>query len=290
MPQFNGIGGATTGATATINGRLCTQYTIPSDPVTGVWLSGNDICRADFKTGAKWEFTNNVAVNPGYFSNAGWGCPAQQCNKMVDFVIVLDESGSIVASDFGRMKTFAQQFANLYTFGVQQTGMGLVMFSTTARVAVGITFIKASFINGVSAVGQARQETCITCGGQAAYNLLLSGGRGVTRVIVVLTDGVNNIGTTTQLTQTFNNIKNSGTYVFSIGVGTGVDQAQIQGLASSGLAGVQTSFPNVPSFSALSGILDQLVQATCVNLQGNPCGPTCRGFCSWCNLCVPLCL
>ena len=53
-------------------------------------------------------------------------------------MLVLDESGSIDATEFGQEKAFAYSIANSFNFGPTATQMGVVMFATNARVAVAL--------------------------------------------------------------------------------------------------------------------------------------------------------
>jgi hypothetical protein len=62
-----------------------------------------------------------------------WNCPQQQCNRMIDFMLVFDESGSIDRNSFNQEKTFAEAIATSYTFSPQHVAMGLVLFDTNAR-------------------------------------------------------------------------------------------------------------------------------------------------------------
>jgi hypothetical protein len=282
MPQY--FGGTANGAAININGRQCTPRTITGNPVTTIWVDGSsNICRALYTGGKTIDFTNNAAVDPTAFTAIStWGCPAQQCNKQIDFVLVFDESGSIDSNSFRLMKSFAQDIARSYTFGPTNTGMALVMFSSNARSAVTMTFIQASFVNGVSGVTQRGGSTCIGCGLDQGRAELAARGRGTTsKVFIVLTDGQNNVG---DFQSAVTVAKNARITIFAIGVAQAVP-SEINFIAST-IAGVQTSFPSIPSFAQLSGIVNNLVIATCIDIPGNPCGAACKGFCSCGGNCV----
>jgi len=71
----------------------------------------------------------------------------------------------------------------------------------------------------------------------------------------------------------------------TIGVGPLVDSAFLTNMATV-IPGVTTSFPAVPNFSSLQGIVNSLVISTCINIPGSPCGQGCQGFCSCQGTCV----
>jgi uncharacterized protein YegL len=271
LPQY--YGGSPTGNTLSINGRTCNEQTISGNPVAKIWTDGNGICRALYTNGKTVDFTQNGALNAAVFNDvANWGCPQQTCNKEIDFVLIFDESGSIDGNSFRLAKNFAQDIGRAYVFGSQNTGMALVMFSTNARTAVQITFIQASFINGVGGVTQRGGSTCIGCGVDQARSEIAARGRsGVQPVFIVMTDGENNVG---DFRTSVNNAKAARVIFFAIGVAQ-ANTAQIQFISST-ITGVQTAFTSIPDFSYLSTIVNNLVIATCVDIPGNPCGSLAR--------------
>lgn len=100
----------------------------------------------------------------------------------------------------------------------------------------------------------------------------------------MLTDGMNNVDVA-QFPSVLATVQAANVLIFAIGVGPFVNAQEINGIATV-VPGVTTSFPAVPNFSSLQGIVNNLVIATCVNIPGTPCGPTCLGFCSCAGVCV----
>jgi len=134
----------------------------------------------------------------------------------MDMFLVFDESGSIRDSAFTTEKNFAISIAQSYVFGTQNVGMGLVMFDDDARTITSETYNQQSFINAVNSVVQGKGNTCIGCGIDLAQAWLDCCGRsGVQDVIIVLTDGQNNIG---DCIQSADDAKASGTLIFTYGI------------------------------------------------------------------------
>jgi hypothetical protein len=286
IPTYHSDGLNPTGNTMTINGQSCSEYqtTNAGDPVSFLWTNtANGLpCRAVNITGTTIDFSNFAPLNAGSFAAFnGWNCPAQQCNRLMDIALIFDESGSIIPTDFVKEVQFGASVAQNFVFGPNAVGMALIQFSGSARLTIQVTFIQQSFLNAMNAVIQLGGATCIGCGMQLAMQELAANGRpGVPKIYIMLTDGMNNVNVN-QFPQILQNVKNNG-IVFAIGVGMFTNTAEIEYIASS----MNTAFPQVPSFSALQGIVNSLIQATCAAIPGNPCGPTCLGFCSCKGTCI----
>jgi len=277
--------GLTAGTVATINGRQCTEYTITdlNNPVQFIWTDNTGLpCRAVYFTGKVIDFTNLLALNSGIFATiVNWNCPLPTCNREMDIVLIFDESGSIVPADFQREKTFGISVASNFVFGPTSVGMALIQFSGSARTTIDITFIQQSFLNSMNAVFQLGGATCIGCGLISAIQEIQNNGRtGVQKVFIMLTDGMNNVNVNTFPANLAS--AKSVAIIFAIGVGPFTDANEINTIATS--AG--TSFPQVPSFTALQSIVNTLVTATCTFATTTPCGLACHGFCSCKGSCI----
>jgi uncharacterized protein YegL len=176
-----------------------------------------------------------------------------------DVAFVLDESGSIAAGDFARMKTSVQTWAQSQVFGPLNVAAGVVQFSGDARLSIPMTTVKASFTNAVGAIYQRGGSTNITDGLREAQNELNLRGRGSSaqRIYIVQTDGAANVETNA-LPTVANAIKQSGGVIFAVGVGPAVDQNQLNAIASV-IPGVQTIY-NVVNYAALTTALSSISQ------------------------------
>jgi hypothetical protein len=117
--------------------------------------------------------------------------PAQ---RHLDVELVLDESGSVTASDFNAMRSGASTFANSLMNG--NNALGVVQFSSNARQLINLTLIRASALNAIGTMFQRGGSTAIGAGLQQAQTDLAAHGRaGVQKVVILETDGQNNITT-----------------------------------------------------------------------------------------------
>jgi hypothetical protein len=156
-------------------------------------------------------------------------------------MLVGDESGSVSDLEFNQFKTFIQNFANSFTFGNDATRMGLVMYSTEARLITGLTPLRAQFNSVVQSVGQTTGSTCTGCGMALAVSQLQAFKRpDATAIIIVITDGLTNVFTET--------IEGAAAAADTLGytrlaVGVGVDVAAGElDLIASDIPDVQTVF------------------------------------------------
>jgi uncharacterized protein YegL len=176
--------------------------------------------------------------------------PAQ---RHLDVELVLDESGSVAGPDFTAMKNGAVTFANSLMNG--NNALGVQMFSLNARQIFSLTTVKASAINAINAVSQRGGSTAIGLGLSAAQNDLNAHGRpGVQKVVILETDGFNNVQP--DPTTVANSLKAQGTLVFTVGIGPGVDTAELNRLASV-IPGVTTVYTN-PNYSTLAATLETI--------------------------------
>jgi Mg-chelatase subunit ChlD len=188
-------------------------------------------------------------------------------------VLIMDRSGSMAEQD-GSSGTkiqdaiaAADNFVDLTAANIQNE-IGLVSFATTATTNSTLTGNFSSVktqINSLTASG----STCIQCAIDEASKDLTSGNRsGVKNVIVLLTDGIANTveGSSSQvseseaeqaaLTAATNAHKNNDAIIFVIGLGSDVNTAFLQQLATS--TGGQYYFP--PTTDNLTDIYSQISQ------------------------------
>jgi uncharacterized protein YegL len=176
--------------------------------------------------------------------------------RPLDVMFILDESGSIAASDFSQVKSSVQQWALGQVFGPAAVQASVAMFSGSARLPIPLTAIKQSFLNGVGAISQYGGSTNITSGLQAAQQEWLAHGRATAQPIFILeTDGFANVAVN-QLPGAVAAIKSSGGLIFAIGVGPDVDRSQLSFIAST-LPGLQTVYP-LADYAGLTNTLNTI--------------------------------
>jgi hypothetical protein len=174
--------------------------------------------------------------------------------RNLDVELVLDESGSVTSSSFATMRSEASSFSQQLLGGTN--ALGLTLFSTDARTVFSLTTVKASAANAIAGLFQRGGNTNIGAGLQSAYNDLLVHGRPQSqRVIILETDGMNNVGTA-QFPAILAGIKNSGALIFTVGIGQDVDANQLSTIAST-IPGVQTTFL-AGTYTGLASVLTSI--------------------------------
>lgn len=179
-----------------------------------------------------------------------------------DVMLTLDESDSIAPADFATLKQFAQNFVNAQDVSPMATRVGIVMFDTDARLILPPTSDATMILNAIDAIKQGAQRTCIGCGLNKSSDALAADPRpDASRVIVVVTDGVNNEPQPNPQLALANAIAlaKAANTVVSVGIGPDVNVDELTAIASS-IPNVQTMF-TTPNFASLDSLIDQLAAA-----------------------------
>ena len=158
------------------------------------------------------------------------------------------------------MKDFSTNFAN--TFDISPTGsmMGVVTFASTARVRIDLSSSKTNVLNIISGMTRLGGGTCIHCGIASGQESILTYGRPLSTGVSRVTDGNSKLNLAKAAADT---AKSHQILLFAIGIGS-VNQNTLTAIASE-IPNVQTIF-TAQNFDALAGILDSLIQATCVEM------------------------
>lgn len=139
----------------------------------------------------------------------------------IDIVMALDISGSMLARDFEPDRiTAAKEVAGHFIVDRPHDRIGLVVFAGESFTQCPLTTDKASLLNLTASVrsGMIEDGTAIGNGLATAVNRLKESSA-TSKVVILLTDGINNSGqiaplTAAEIAQTF------GIRVYTIGVGT----------------------------------------------------------------------
>lgn len=165
-----------------------------------------------------------------------------QENSAIDIMLVLDGSSSISAANFALMKNFASGLVQSFNVGTNTARFGVVQFSTRGRgrLETGLSTSQSAVLSRIHNMVQINSMTDIAEGLRLAQDELGRNGRNVRQVpraIVLLTDGVHQpingiYPNDPALTQQINRAKNAKSLVYGIAVGSGVNMAQINQIAS----------------------------------------------------------
>lgn len=176
-----------------------------------------------------------------------------------DIVFILDSSGSVGRQDFEKTKEFFKTMVGGFQIGPNNVRMASVTFSSLVRD----TFQFNEF-NAVESLRKRVLEIPYDSGGTNTHRALqyarvtsFSHARSdVSKIAVVITDGKSNSKSKTL--DEAEKLRNSGVIIFSVGVGTGVDRSELEGMAS------KSSYVfDVATFNALESIRERLTDTAC---------------------------
>lgn len=178
-----------------------------------------------------------------------------------DIVFMLDSSSSEGAVNFQKQKDFVASFVNSLTIGPSNVQVGVITFSTTARINFDLNDHRTkstvvSAINGISYVqGSTHTDLGLNLAWTKVFNQL--GNRpDAQNILYVLTDGQssNPAATAVQAGQVRdNNIK-----TYAIGIGTNVRRPELDSIAMTSAYVIQVS-----NFSNLQTITSKLRNDLC---------------------------
>ncbi|XP_066266326.1 cartilage matrix protein-like [Branchiostoma lanceolatum] len=192
--------------------------------------------------------TLDILPGSGYLS-----IEAPQCGVEVDLVLVLDDSGSVGADNFNKLKGFVKRLTTQFEFGQDATRLGILQYSTDVK-----TVFSLNSYGTLDDINTAIDGMMYKGGGTnthlALYELvnnafsLQNGARPTaSKVAVIITDGKSS----QSITRAVQEVKTAGIIVYAMGVGSGADQSELQEIASS--SDRVFSAPNYDSLLSLTG-------------------------------------
>jgi collagen type VI alpha len=175
------------------------------------------------------------------------------CQGVLDIMLTLDSSGSMSTSEFQLEKDFAISLVNSFTVSDTQVRFGAINFSDNAILSNGLSGDAAAVNAAITGMAYQGGSTDMALAINAAQAEIGARGRAnSTRIILLMTDGAPNdrSGTLTAA----QNALNAGTRFVSVGIGA-ADIGYLRNFS--------TEVVSASDFSALPGILNALVSATC---------------------------
>ncbi|KAM7074349.1 LOW QUALITY PROTEIN: integrin alpha-M-like [Ciconia maguari] len=188
------------------------------------------------------------------------GCPM----KASDIVFLVDGSGSIMAPDFERMKTFVTQVMS--RFESTDTRFALMQFSSTSTLHFDFaTFARLSPAGRVKEVLHIRQSRGTTCTASAIQTVVRqlftprNGARGdAHRILIVVTDG-EKYGDNLDYGDVIPEAVHAGIIRYAIGVGSAFTEPKaVEELHTIASKPSKDHVFRVDNFDALQGIQNQL--------------------------------
>ncbi len=187
--------------------------------------------------------------------------PLQGLPCVFDMVVVMDGSGSISSSDFQLQKDFVGELVQEFTISNTFARISVVQFSSEGSgvVEIGLSGDETAILNTVAGIVQIDGSTDIQEGLALGQGEIVANGRvGVPKVIALLTDGEHNEGG--DPVAEADSIKAAGTSIFAIGVGSGINQQQLEDIASDPSS---TYVSIVQDFDDLQALVASLAQTIC---------------------------
>ncbi|MCB9437671.1 MAG: PD40 domain-containing protein [Anaerolineales bacterium] len=178
-----------------------------------------------------------------------------QSGCSMDLMLVLDGSGSISPPDFEIMKQFVDLMLSQFTIGPRDANVGVIQFSTTASLYLGLTDDPDKAHASIANMTQFGESTNIAAAIDLAQDQFITRRAGIPRVIVVLTDGRHNESGNPVAQADI--ARAAGTAIFGIAVGD-IDFNELIDISG----GDQNVFL-VSGFQGLNTILDILLNSTC---------------------------
>ncbi|XP_071951454.1 sushi, von Willebrand factor type A, EGF and pentraxin domain-containing protein 1-like [Antedon mediterranea] len=158
-------------------------------------------------------------------------------NAPSEIVFLLDSSDSIGASRWPLEVDFVRQISTIFTVSADTARVAIVSYSSGTQIYTRIDHItEPTGKNKCTLLGQLEDDLPYTGGGRytlgalnRADNILANGRPGAPRLVMLLTAGKSNGGDPVVKA---NEMKAKGITIFSIGLGEGINQVELTGIAS----------------------------------------------------------
>ena len=147
---------------------------------------------------------------------------------------MLDSSGSIGSENFVTMKNFVANVIANFEIRANSTRVGLILFSSNASIEIPLGSINnaqqlTTAINSVVYIGSVTStDLALDLVPIAFINARVN--EGIPRVVILLTDGQSSYPTLTA--QAAPRVHNDSIEVYSVGIGSGINETELQIIAS----------------------------------------------------------
>jgi cysteine-rich repeat protein len=207
---------------------------------------------------------------------------AVTCRKVMDLMLLLDSSYSISVEEgeWGQLVSFSRDILTFLNIG-ESTHVGIVQFSNVTNLEIGLTDNAQAALAALDNMVKIDSYTALGEGLAEAESALQAGGRpGVTKFILVIGDGENNMGV--DPIEVADRLKANGVIIMTIAVGD-LDLPQLREIASSDDLALLS-----PSYSELQTVLNRITPLICSGGPQSSCPNDCSGvgFCGCGNICI----
>lgn len=184
------------------------------------------------------------------------------CKAVVDLVFLIDGSTSIEQFGMGNFKrclNFAKTMVRNFEVSSQGTHVGVVMFTNTAKVEFTLTKYSnaADIEQAIDSIKYPGGGTFAGEGLKMVKNSVfdVSGRSNVPHVLIIMTDGQSIDDIETPSTA----LKNDGTLIYSLGIGSEYNMQQLNTMASAPSSG----HVFVADFDKLDTVVESIKQKAC---------------------------
>ncbi|KAK3277019.1 hypothetical protein CYMTET_14942, partial [Cymbomonas tetramitiformis] len=199
--------------------------------------------------------------------------PNAICDTAIDLMLVVDGSNSIDSTSWDEAVDFCSQLIDSFKVSYNESHVGLTQFSKFGRLEQSISYVKADIERSIDFLrnNQMRMGTCIGGGLEVGQGDLKANGRkGVPHLMILMTDGKNNVAPNP--IRVADDIKDSGTEIFVIGVSSAVDPQELESIASSPTS---KHMYYASDFADLKRLISEITHVTCDTYQCDVNAHTC---------------
>ncbi|KAK6190243.1 hypothetical protein SNE40_002158 [Patella caerulea] len=193
-------------------------------------------------------------------SDDGPPVPAQvstpRCKSLLDVVAVVDGSDSIGADEFGQLKSALESLVTDLNVKPDNTHLGIILFSANITHKIELSGDAANLISKIRSLEHPRDGTNTALAIEEMNGMVSRLRRPEAPIVgIVITDGISKdpISTAQQAVVS----RDMGINMVAIGVGTKVDELELQSIASNG------QVLTTAHFNQIGAILGNLVQVAC---------------------------
>ena len=187
---------------------------------------------------------------------------AAGCGNNVDLVFLLDTSGSVGQGNFNKMLMFVDQVVRLVGFELEMTRVGIITFSSDARIAFQLEDYKTqrTLTKAIMAVtympGQTNMAAALRKMREDMFAQMNGDRPGVANIAVLIADGFSSVDPLDTLPQA-ELARDRGVVLHTVGISI-PDEDEIRAIAGS-----EERVFIVPGFKELLNIAEELKEAIC---------------------------
>ncbi|XP_076141348.1 anthrax toxin receptor 1-like [Alosa pseudoharengus] len=195
----------------------------------------------------------------------------RSCHGAFDLYFVLDKSGS-VKYHWHEIYSFVEHLANKFISPMLR--MSFIVFSTQGNTIMSLTDNRDDITNGLNALSRVVPggDTFMNLGLRKANEQIYHGNYGTASVLIALTDGELNQNQFITARQEADRARSLGAIVYCVGV-KDFNQTQLALIADTR----EHVFPVVGGFQALQGVIDSIIDKSCIEILAAEPSSVCAG-------------